>query len=86
VLPGYGAMSPNPWGLGLELRGSKHPHWTPPEASPDTFGHFGRAGTMLWVDPDAAVACVALSDREFGPWAATAWPKLGSAVLRAAAG
>jgi CubicO group peptidase (beta-lactamase class C family) len=86
VLPGYGAMSPNPWGLGLELRGSKHPHWTPPEASPRTFGHFGRAGTMLWVDPEAAVACVALTDREFGPWAATAWPALGSAVLRAAAG
>jgi CubicO group peptidase (beta-lactamase class C family) len=86
VLPGYGAMSPNSWGLGLELRGSKHPHWTPPEASPSTFGHFGRAGTMLWVDPEAAVACAALTDREFGPWAATAWPTLGSALLRAVAG
>jgi CubicO group peptidase (beta-lactamase class C family) len=86
VLPGFGTMSPNSWGLGLEVRGSKHPHWTPPEASPGTFGHFGRAGTMLWVDPEAAVACVALTDREFGPWAATAWPALGSAVLRAAAG
>jgi CubicO group peptidase (beta-lactamase class C family) len=86
VLPGFGAMSPNPWGLGVELRGSKHPHWTPPEASPGTFGHFGRAGTMLWVDPAAGVACVALTDREFGPWAASAWPELGSALLRAVGG
>lgn len=83
VLPGYGTMSPNSWGLGVELRGSKRPHWTPPEASPRTFGHFGRAGTMLWVDPDAAVVCVVLTDREFGPWAATAWPALGSALLDA---
>ena len=49
--------------------------------SPKTFGHFGQAGTFLWVDPDAGVACVALTDRPFGPWAAEVWPEFADAVL-----
>ena len=28
VLPGFGRHDPNPWGLGVEVRGAKHPHWT----------------------------------------------------------
>lgn len=85
VLPGFGRQSPNPWGLGFELRDHKAPHWTPPEASPATFGHFGRSGGFLWVDPEAGLACAALADRPFGDWAVQAWPALGSAVLAAAA-
>lgn len=85
VLPGFGRQSPNPWGLGFELRDHKDPHWTPPEASPATFGHFGLSGAFLWVDPEARVACTALVDRPFGDWATAAWPELGSAVLAAAA-
>src|SRR5204862_6363013 len=42
VLPGFGPQRPNPWGLGFEVKATKTPHWTPPEASPRTFGHFGR--------------------------------------------
>lgn len=83
VLPGFGSQSPNPWGLGFEIRDAKTPHWTPPEASPATFGHFGQSGTFLWVDPDAGVACTALTDHAFGDWARQAWPALGSAVLTA---
>lgn len=85
VLPGFGRQDPNDWGLGVEVRGHKTPHWTPPEASPRTFGHFGQAGGFLWVDPDAGVACACLTDRDFGPWASEAWPALGSAVLAEAA-
>lgn len=81
VLPGFGQQSPNDWGLGVEIRGTKSPHWTPRTASTRTFGHFGRSGSFLWVDPDAGVACCCLSDREFGPWAAVAWPALGERVL-----
>lgn len=81
VLPGYGLQEPNPWGLGFELHGEKAPHWMPAEASPAAFGHFGRSGAFLWVDPEAAVACVGLSDEPFGEWAMAAWPALGSAVL-----
>src|SRR5581483_2449414 len=47
VLPGFGRMAPNDWGLGLELRDAKAPHWTGSRNSPRTFGHFGRSGTFL---------------------------------------
>lgn len=86
VLPGFGRQSPNDWGLGFELRDAKSPHWTGAANSPATFGHFGRSGTMLWVDPVAGVALVCLTDRDFGRWAADAWPALSDAVLREAAG
>lgn len=81
VLPGYGMRRPNDWGLGFELRGHKSPHWTGSRNSPETFGHFGQSGTFLWVDPVAGAACVVLTNRDFGPWARTAWPALSDAVL-----
>ncbi|WP_007026573.1 serine hydrolase domain-containing protein [Saccharomonospora iraqiensis] len=81
VLPGFGHQKPNDWGLGFEIRDGKDPHWTGKRASPRTFGHFGQSGTFLWVDPDAELACVALTDRDFGPWAAEAWPEFSDAVL-----
>jgi CubicO group peptidase (beta-lactamase class C family) len=84
VLPGFGQQHPNPWGLGPEIRGHKTPHWTGAANSPRTWGHFGRAGTFLWVDPDAQVTLVALTDRDFGPWAIEGWPALADAVLAAA--
>jgi CubicO group peptidase (beta-lactamase class C family) len=81
VLPGFGAQDPNDWGLGVEIRGAKQPHWTGSANSPGTFGHFGLSGTMLWIDPVAGVGLVALTDREFGDWARAAWPGLSDAVL-----
>jgi CubicO group peptidase (beta-lactamase class C family) len=85
VLPGFGRQRPNPWGLGVEVHGTKHPHWMPAEASPEAFGHFGQSGSFLWVDPRAGVACASLSDQGFGDWARTGWPVLGRAVLEVAA-
>ncbi|MGP3947441.1 serine hydrolase domain-containing protein [Streptomyces sp. 7N604] len=81
VLPGYGHQKPNDWGLGVEIRDAKSPHWTGSSSSPRTFGHFGQSGTFLWVDPEAGAACVALTDRPFGPWAVDAWPPFTDAVL-----
>ena len=81
VLPGFGRQDPNDWGLGFELRDGKSPHWTGARNSPRTFGHFGRAGTFLWVDPDAGIALACLTDREFGDWAIRGWPALSDAVL-----
>ncbi|WP_399091425.1 serine hydrolase domain-containing protein [Streptomyces sp. BBFR2] len=84
VLPGYGHQKPNDWGLGFEIRDGKSPHWTGASSSARTFGHFGQSGTFLWVDPEAGdtgAACVALTDRAFGPWAIDAWPPLTDAVL-----
>jgi CubicO group peptidase (beta-lactamase class C family) len=81
VLPGFGHQKPNDWGLGFEIRDHKSPHWTGSASSPRTFGHFGQSGTFLWVDPGAGAACVALTDRAFGPWAAEVWPRYTDAVL-----
>lgn len=81
VLPGFGRQRPNDWGLGFELRGAKSPHWTGTGNSPATFGHFGRSGSFLWVDPRAGVACAGASGQPFGPWSALAWPSLSDAVL-----
>jgi len=81
ILPGFGWQDPNDWGLGFEIRDHKRPHWTGSANSPATFGHFGRSGSFLWVDPEVRLACVSLADRDFGPWAATAWPRLSDAVL-----
>lgn len=81
ILPGYGHQRPNDWGLGFEIRDGKSPHWTGASSSPRTFGHFGQSGTFLWIDPDARAACVALTDRAFGPWAIEAWPTFTDAVL-----
>jgi CubicO group peptidase (beta-lactamase class C family) len=81
ILPGFGRYDPLDWGLGFEIRGTKQPHWTGTRASPAAFGHFGGTGTFLWVDPVAGIALAVLTDREFGPWAADAWPVLSDAVL-----
>ena len=81
VLPGFGRQDPNDWGLGLELRDAKSPHWTGSRNSPRTFGHFGRSGTFLWVDPVAGLALACLTDLPFGDWAADAWPRLADSVL-----
>jgi CubicO group peptidase (beta-lactamase class C family) len=81
VLPGFGGQDPNDWGLGFEIRGHKSPHWTGARNSPATYGHFGQSGTMFWIDPAAGIGLVALADRDFGPWAASAWPELSDTVL-----
>jgi CubicO group peptidase (beta-lactamase class C family) len=81
VLPDFGRMDPNDWGLGFELRDAKTPHWTGSNNSPRTFGHFGGSGTFLWVDPDAGLALGVLTNREFGDWAKKAWPQMSDAVL-----
>jgi CubicO group peptidase (beta-lactamase class C family) len=81
VLPDIGRMEPNDWGLGVELKDAKAPHWTGASNSPRTFGHFGGSGTFLWVDPEAEVALACLTDLEFGPWALEDWPRLSDAVI-----
>jgi CubicO group peptidase (beta-lactamase class C family) len=81
ILPDFGRYEPLDWGLGFEIRDAKVPHWTGTSNSPRTFGHFGGAGSFIWVDPEAGAACAALADRQFGQWAKEAWPPLSDAVL-----
>ncbi|MFN0154103.1 MAG: serine hydrolase domain-containing protein [Gaiella sp.] len=86
VLPGLGRFSPLDWGLGVELKGAKTPHWSGSLTSARTFGHFGGSGTFLWIDPSRDVVCACLTTREFGPWAIEAWSRLSDAVIAEASG
>jgi CubicO group peptidase (beta-lactamase class C family) len=84
IVPGVGRFDPCPWGLGFEIRGEKTPHWTGLSNSASTYGHYGGGGTMMWADPVAGCALVALTDREFEEWrddALRAWPELSDAVI-----
>jgi CubicO group peptidase (beta-lactamase class C family) len=80
VLPGVGRFDPLDWGLGVERNFGRPGHWAGQRVSPSAFGHFGGAGTFLWMDPQRPVACVCLTDLAFGPWALQAWPPLCDAV------
>jgi CubicO group peptidase (beta-lactamase class C family) len=86
VLPNVGRYDPLDWGLTFERNFGKPGHWAGRAPSTRTFGHFGGAGTFLWVDPVAGVGAVVLGDRDFGPWALDVWPAFADAVLREAGG
>lgn len=81
VLPGVGRYDPLDWGLGFERNFGRPKHWAGTRVSPATFGHFGGAGTFLWVDPVAGLAAVVLADREFDEWALAVWPPFCDALV-----
>lgn len=81
IVPGVGRFDPCDWGLGFERNFARPGHWAGQAVSPGTAGHFGGAGSFLWVDRDRRLACVCLTGREFGPWALQAWPPLCDAVV-----
>jgi CubicO group peptidase (beta-lactamase class C family) len=90
IVPGVGRFDTCTWGLGFEVRGDKSPHWTGVRNSTATFGHFGGAGTLMWIDPAAlpghSLGVVALTDRPFDQWADEAirvWPEFSDAVIDA---
>ncbi len=86
VVPGYGRRAPNDWGLGFELKGAKSDHWMGEQLPPEAFGHFGRSGSYLWVDPTAGVAATTLADREFGEWARQVWGPFNDRLVTALRG
>ncbi|HEX6392250.1 MAG TPA: serine hydrolase domain-containing protein [Acidimicrobiales bacterium] len=81
VLPGFGPQQHNDWGLGVEIRDHKEPHWTGHRNSPSTFGHFGQSGCFLWVDPRLGLALALLTGRGFGPWAEQGWSEFSDDVI-----
>lgn len=81
VLPGYGRQKPNPWGLGVEIRGEKHPHWTGEHSDPATFGHFGQSGSFLWMDVRRGAAAAFLGEEPFGEQHVRAWPGITDRIL-----
>ena len=81
VVPGYGRFAPCPWGLGVEIRGEKSPHWTAPDASARTIGHFGQSGSFVWADPDLGASAVFVGAQPFGPWHHDNWASLNASLL-----
>jgi CubicO group peptidase (beta-lactamase class C family) len=76
LVPGVGRFDPCDWGLGFELHDGKRPHWMGDRRAAAAFGHFGASGCFLWVDPEAELACAAVTDRSFDDdrWAMATWP------------
>ena len=75
---------PSPWGLGPELRGRKAPHWAPapPLVSPESFGHSGASGCLVWADPTSGVAWAILGTRTAGSgWLLRRGPAISEAIL-----
>ena len=83
IMPGFGKQDPNPFGLGIEVRGSKSPHWTATAGSERTYGHFGMRGTAFWIDPEADLALVVGTSHDFCDAHREIMPRLGDAVLAA---
>ncbi len=86
VVPGVGRFEPCDWGFGFERnfgrRTTAHQvHWAGTRVSTQAYGHFGAAGTFFFVDPDAGLACICLTDRPFAAWAMKVWPPLCDAVI-----
>lgn len=84
LVPGVGRFDPCDWGLGFERNFGRPGHWSGSDLSVDAFGHFGGAGSFLWVDPRRRLAAVCLTGREFGRWALEVWPSLGDRIASVA--
>jgi CubicO group peptidase (beta-lactamase class C family) len=81
--------NPGRWGLGWEVKGEKRRHWTGDFTSPETFCHFGHAGTLLWGDPQRDVALAVFANRTVTHmWAfiLPRWARLSNAVIAAVTG
>jgi CubicO group peptidase (beta-lactamase class C family) len=77
---------PGRWGLGWEVKGEKRRHWTGELTSPQTFCHFGHAGTLLWGDPERDLALAVFANRavtHMWSFIMTRWARLSNAVVAA---
>jgi CubicO group peptidase (beta-lactamase class C family) len=77
------------WGLGWEIKGTKTRHWTGNLTSPQTFCHFGAAGTLLWADPTIDLAAAIFANRatfHLWPFVPPRWATLSDALVEAVRG
>jgi CubicO group peptidase (beta-lactamase class C family) len=42
--------------------------------SPQSYGHFGRSGVLVLIDPVKSIVVAAAAGESFGPWAVRRWP------------
>jgi hypothetical protein len=62
------------WGLGVEWRGTKRPHWVSSYISPDSFGHVGSSGVLVW-HADGSTIVLAGARTTDGGWLLRRGPK-----------
>jgi CubicO group peptidase (beta-lactamase class C family) len=75
------------WGLGWEVVGDKPRHWTGTLRSPRTWCHWGRSGTLVWVDPERELGLAVFGNRTVHkPWPLVPprWSELSDAVVQVA--
>jgi CubicO group peptidase (beta-lactamase class C family) len=73
-----------PWGLGLDVRGTREPHWTGDALLASANTHFGSSGTLAWIDRERGLGLVVLASRgSYSGWwgGAGGWADLTAAVL-----
>ncbi len=74
------------WGLCVEVRGAKAPHWTPISASRGSYGHLGSTGCLVWCDPDQGASwAVAGPQTTDNGWLLRYGPQIGEQALRSPA-
>ncbi|HEY1480800.1 MAG TPA: serine hydrolase domain-containing protein, partial [Gaiellales bacterium] len=61
IVAGVGEWAAVGWGLGLDVRGTREPHWTGDSLSPGANTHFGSSGTLAWIDRERGVGLVVLA-------------------------
>ncbi len=79
--------SPGFWGCGWEVKGTKPRHWTGDTSSPDTWCHWGQAGTLVWVDPTRELGVAVFANRTVRrPWPLrpARWTELSDAIIAVA--
>ena len=72
------------WGLGWEVAADKPNHWTGSLRSPQTFCHWGQAGTLVWADPTRDLAFAVFANRSVHrPWPLRPprWHDLSDAIV-----
>jgi beta-lactamase class C len=76
---------PAHWGLGWEIKGSKRRHWTGDYTSPQTWCHWGAAGTLVWTDPSNGITVAMFGNRmSFSQWPfqpTALWSRLSNAII-----
>ncbi|MFN8015466.1 MAG: serine hydrolase domain-containing protein [Acidimicrobiia bacterium] len=82
ILPGFGQYENNSFGIGFEVKGNKANHWMGDFASQKSYGHFGQSGAFIFHDPINMVSIALVSNKDFGPWAKTEYPKLSSEIYK----
>jgi CubicO group peptidase (beta-lactamase class C family) len=73
------------WGLGWEVKGGKRRHWTGEYTSPETYCHWGAAGTLVWSDPACGITAAIFGNRTtFSQWPfqpVARWARLTNAII-----